>query len=146
MYYAATLTPAGGNHIVACRTSTDLTTWGERRVAYVDDEKGTFGGPTESPFVVRRGRSYYLFICNADRKRGYRATDVYRSLDPLSFRREELVGTVPAHAAEVVRDVDGAWYVSHCGWAQGGVHLAPLHWHDGEDEQDTSLPPPEAVA
>ena len=25
------------------------------------------------------------------------------------------------------------WYVSHCGWYQGGVYLAPLTWHDGED-------------
>jgi arabinan endo-1,5-alpha-L-arabinosidase len=147
MYHTATLDPAGGQHIVACRTSDDLVTWGERQVAFVDTaEAGTFGGSTESPFVVRRGRSYYLFLCNNDRRNGYRSTDVFASRDPLSFRLENKVGTVAAHAAEVVRDVDGSWYVSHCGWGQGGVYLAPLTWHDDEDENDTSLPVPGAAS
>jgi arabinan endo-1,5-alpha-L-arabinosidase len=52
------------------------------------------------------------------------------------------VGTLGVHAGEVVRDVDGRWYVSHCGWQRGGVYLAPLFWEDGEDDDDTSLPIP----
>lgn len=140
MYYTATSEPEGGRHVVACRTSRDLITWSERRVVFTDTETGTFGGPTESPFVVRRGRSHYLFICNADRRGGYDSTDVYRSEDPHLFRMEDRVGTLGVHAAEVVRDVDGRWYVSHCGWGRGGVYLAPLWWEDGEDDDDTSLP------
>lgn len=142
MYYTATTEPGGGHHIVACRTSDDLLTWNERGVAFLDTETGTFGGPTESAFVVRRGRSYYLFICNNDRRAGYDSTDVYRSPDPCRFVLEDKVGTTAAHAAEVIRDVDGQWYVSRCGWARGGVYLAPLVWADGEDDDDTSLPPP----
>jgi hypothetical protein len=142
MYYTATSEPEGGAHIVASRVSVDLVHWGEPRVVYVDEERGTFGGPTESPFVVRRGRSYYLFICNNDRRGGYDTTDVYRSVDPFHWCAEDRAGTINAHAAEVIRDVDGSWYVSRCGWGRGGVYLAPLLWVDGEDDGDTSLPPP----
>jgi beta-fructofuranosidase len=145
MSYPATSKPEGGSHIVACRTSDDLVTWSERVDAFTDTETGTFGGPTESPFVVRRGRSYYLFICNNDRRAGYDSTDVFRSYDPYRFTLEDKVGTIGAHAAEVIRDVDGLWYVSRCGWGRGGVYLAPLLWEDGEDDNDTSLPPPETV-
>jgi sucrose-6-phosphate hydrolase SacC (GH32 family) len=142
MYYTATQSPEGGNHVVACRTSADLVHWSERRIAYLDPETGTFGGPTESPFVVRRGRSYYLFICSNDRRGGYDCTEVYLSHDPFCWRREDQVGTIAGHAVEIIRDVDGSWYVSRCGWGRGGVYLAPLLWADGEDEGDTSLPPP----
>ncbi len=47
-----------------------------------------------------------------------------------------------AHAAEVVRDIEGNWYVSHCGWGQGGVYLSPLYWDDDLDKADTSLKKP----
>lgn len=53
---------------------------------------------------------------------------------------DDRVGRFDAHAAEVVRDVDGRWYVSHCGWYQGGVYLAPLTRHDGVD--DAAAPSP----
>ena len=42
-----------------------------------------------------------------------------------------------------VRDERGRWYVSHCGWYQGGLYLAPLEWRDGQDEDDTSMPVPD---
>ena len=133
MYYTATDPPTGGNHVVAYRTSTDLVTWGPRGLAFVDPAKGTGAGPTESPFVVHRGDWYYLFLSmRHDYIPGYYAdTEVFRSRDPLRFTIDDRVGRFDAHAAEVIRDVDGRWYVSHCGWYQGGVYLAPLTWHDG---------------
>ncbi len=131
MYYTATEPAEGGRHIVACRTSGDLVRWGERRIVYTDEECGTFGGPTESPFVVQRGDWFYLFICNNDRRAGYDDTDVLRSRDPFHWNFSDRVATLPAHAAEVVRDERGDWYLSHCGWFRGGVYLAPLTWHDG---------------
>lgn len=139
MYYTATSEPGGGNHIVACRTSKDLVSWGERSTVYTDRSKGTSGGPTESPFVVRRGDWYYLFI---GPRGGYRGTDVFRSKDPFNWDRATQVGHINSHAAEVVRDTDGKWYVSHCGWGEGGVYLAPLTWNDGLDKASTSMPPP----
>ncbi len=131
MYYTATIEPAGGNHIVACRRSKDLVHWGERSVVFVDEETGTFGGSTESPCVVRRGDVFYLFICNNDRRSGYDATDVFASRNPLHWTMEDRVATLNAHAAEVIRDVDGKWYITHCGWGRGGAYIAPLYWNDG---------------
>jgi hypothetical protein len=139
MYYTATSEPSGGNHVVAYRTSEDLIHWSERGIAFTDPSRGRWGGPTESPFVVRRGEWYYLFI---GPRQGYVGTDVFRSQDPLHFELTDKVGHIPSHAAEVVRDVDGAWYVSHCGWGQGGVYVAELRWNDGRDDAETSLPVP----
>jgi beta-fructofuranosidase len=130
MYYTANSEPKGGKHIVAARTSKDLVTWGPRRVVYTDTAEGTFGGPTESPFVVNRGPYWYLFIGPRD---DYSATEVFRSTDPFHWEMKDKVGRIPSHAAEVIRDTDGKWYVSRAGWGQGGVYLAPLTWHDGQD-------------
>jgi beta-fructofuranosidase len=126
MYYTATSEPDGGNHIVAYVTSNDLLTWSNRGVAFTDLSSGTWGGPTESPFVVKRGRFYYLFIGPRD---NYDSTHVFASDDPFLWTIEKKVGDLPAHAAEVMEDTDGRWYVSRAGWGKGGVYLAPLSWH-----------------
>lgn len=138
LYYTATSRPSGGHHVVAWRESEDLVHWGERKGnAFEHPKEGTFGGPTESPFVVEREGAYYLFIGPTGGyariegryvEDGYVGTVVYRSEDPFRFRLEDRVGTIRAHAAEVVRDDDGRWYVTHCGWGQGGLFLAPLEW------------------
>jgi hypothetical protein len=122
MFYTANSTPSGGNHIVAYRTSPDLRHWSERKTAFQHAQSGTFGGPTESPFVVQRGNDWYLFICCDG---GYESTKVYKSKDPLRFSADQLVGTIPAHAAEVVQD-GNQWYVTGAGWGKGGLFLAPL--------------------
>jgi arabinan endo-1,5-alpha-L-arabinosidase len=144
MYYTANSEPAGGNHIVAYRTSPDLVNWSDRKTAFTDPTIGTGGGPTESPFVVRRGPYYYLFL---SMRHGYipgfyADTGVFRSTDPFHWSLEDQVGEIEAHAVEVIRNSDGQWYVSHCGWYQDGVYLAPLSWHDGQDENETSMPVP----
>lgn len=125
MYYTANANPtAASNHLVAYRTSTDLTTWSERKIAYTDPVVGTGGGPTESPFVVQRDGWYYLFsCCRVD----YTSTQVIRSRDPFHFDVRDQVGHIPAHAAEIVQDGAQTW-VSAAGWGQGGVYLAPLSW------------------
>jgi arabinan endo-1,5-alpha-L-arabinosidase len=125
MYYTANSAPQGGNHIVATRTSTDLVHWSERSVAYTDSARGTGAGPTESPFVVARDEGYYLFI--GPRNWNYSLTEVFFSTDPFHFAGPA-IAKIPAHAPEVVRDVDGREYITHCGFFQGGLYLAPLTW------------------
>lgn len=127
MYYTATSRPEGGNHIVAYVTSNDLLTWTNRGVAFTDPSAGTWGGCTESPFVVQRGKSYYLFL---GPRNNYDSTHVFLSSDPFHWSIEKKVGDIPAHAAEVIQDADGKWYVSRAGWGKGGVYLAPLTWKD----------------
>jgi len=126
MYYDATSDPTGGNHVVAYATSDDLVHWsGRGGIAFRDPSVGTVAGPTESPFVVRHGAYYYLFI---GPRGGYVGTDVFRSTDPFHWDLQDKAGHIQSHAAEVVQDVDGSWYVSSDGWGQGGVYLAPLSW------------------
>jgi arabinan endo-1,5-alpha-L-arabinosidase len=139
MYYTATSAPKGGNHVVAYVTSQDLITWKNRGSAFKDPSKGTCGGNTESPFVVQRGENYFLFI---GPRGDYDGTDVFVSSSPYHWRGENKVGHIRAHAAEVVRDIDGKWYVSRCGWARGGVYLAPLVWKDQQQNPVTNISAP----
>jgi sucrose-6-phosphate hydrolase SacC (GH32 family) len=125
LYYAATSAPAGGYHTVKAVSSHDLVHWSNTTEVFRSDEKGTYGGPTESPFVVERDAHYYLFVCT---NHGYNETAVYASETPIHWRQEDLVGKFPAHAAEVIHTSDDRWYVSRAGWGQGGVFLAQLQW------------------
>jgi hypothetical protein len=125
MYYTATSSTSGGNHVVAYRTSDDLIHWSDRGIAYSDPSTGTTAGNTESPYVVDHDGTWYLFI---GPRPGYVGTDVFASANPFQFTSAPLVGHLPAHAAEVVQDTDGSMWVSSAGWSRGGVWLAPLQW------------------
>jgi arabinan endo-1,5-alpha-L-arabinosidase len=125
LYYAATSTPQGGNHTVKAATSRDLVHWSHKAEVFRDAETGTYGGPTESPFVVSRKGKYYLFVCT---NHGYNETAFYESDTPLHWDAARLTGKFPAHAAEVVETPEGKWYVSRAGWGQGGVYLAEVVW------------------
>jgi arabinan endo-1,5-alpha-L-arabinosidase len=124
LFYDATEPPKFGNHIIAYRTSTDLIHWSERHIAFTDPSKGDFGGPTESPFVIHHNEWWYLFT---GPRPEYRGTDVFRSQNPVDFQLSQQVGHINSHAAEIIND-DGDWWISHCGWGEGGVWLAPLQW------------------
>ena len=126
LYYTANSTPQGGNHLVACVTSTDLIHWDNKRIVFTDPESGTYGGPCESPFVVPKQGKYYLFI--GPRDHAYNKTGIFESNTPFSFHFENKVGEIPAHAAEVVVDDDGTYYTTRAGWGEGGVYLAPLYF------------------
>lgn len=78
-----------------------------------------------------------------DGERIYVSRDVFHSKVPFVWRYEDRVGHVRSHAAEVVCGKDGKWYVSTCGWGQGGVYLAPLIWKDELDGAPSSMPVPE---
>jgi len=145
MYYTATTKRSGGNHVVAYVTSKDLIHWGGRGIAFVDPSKGKWGGPCESPQIIRRGDRYYLMLGprNGDRIE-YVGTDVYVSRDPLHWKIENRVAHLRAHAPEVLRDVDGRWYISDCGWGRHGVYLAPLLWNDGLENPETNIAVPKA--
>lgn len=128
MYYTATEPARGGNHVVKYRTSRNLIEWSkEAGIAFRDPARGKRGGPTESPFIVQRGGSYYLFV---GPRHDYVTTAVFRSRDPFNFNLQHKVAVLHAHAPEVVQDRDGRWYLSSCGFGMGGVYLAPLYWRD----------------
>ena len=139
LYYTATSEPAGGAFIVAAAESHYLVHWGGRHTVYRDELTGTGGRPTESPFVVSVDGTYSLLIgpdwedlVTSHERTGrydpaaYRRTRVLASHDPLHFDLDGLVALVDAHAAEVIVDEAGHRWMSHCGWGQRGVFLAPL--------------------
>ncbi|MBQ2278129.1 MAG: glycosyl hydrolase family 32, partial [Clostridia bacterium] len=73
---------------------------------------------------------YYLFIGPfGGYGNAYSSTAVYESADPFAFPEENLVGRIPSHAAEII-ETDGKLYITHCGWGQGGVYLAPLFFEE----------------
>lgn len=146
MYYTATTKPKRGNHCITYVTSDDLIHWGNRGVAFIDPEVGRYGGLCESPQVIQRGDKYYLFLGPRNgNKVEYIGTDVYVSDDPFNWKIEDKVGHIAAHAPEVVRDVDGKWYVSDCGWARRGLRIAPLIWNDGLKDPKTNIVVPKKV-
>ncbi len=125
LYYTATSTPHGGNHTVESVTSQDLTHWSNKKEVFRHPEVGTYGGPTESPFVVSRNGKHYLFVCT---NAGYNQSAVYESDSPFHWDMANEVGKFPAHAAEIIQTPEGKWYASRAGWGQGGVYLAELNW------------------
>jgi beta-fructofuranosidase len=125
LYYTANLDRERNHHVVNVRTSRDLLNWSPARVAMVHPEQGTYGGPTESPFVVRYGDHFYLFVGPDG---GYHATKVYRSSNPYAWSHADQIYGFPSHAAEVVQDTDGRYYATDSGWDLNGVFLAPLTW------------------
>jgi sucrose-6-phosphate hydrolase SacC (GH32 family) len=128
MYYTCNSTPAGGNHCVACVRSDDLIHWTDKKVVFTSSIVGTTAGPCESPFVEKVGDTYFLFIGPfGGYDVAYCDTAVYASKDPFRFTEDDLVGRIPSHASEVLR-IDGEPYITHCGWGEGGVYLAPLHF------------------
>ncbi len=133
LYHTANLTPEGGHHTVAAVTSKDLIHWADKRTVFAHPSEGTFAGPTESPFVVRRGGRYYLFITDGG------TVNVYASNDRFAWTPSQQAYEFQAHACEVVRDERGNWFISHVGWEQGGLSLAPLIWKDGLDGEGSSL-------
>ncbi len=125
LYYTANLDSPKGNHTVNVRTSKDLKKWSPARIALTHPEQGTFGGPTESPFVVPYGGHFYLFVGPDG---GYHATKVYRSPNPYAWSHADQIYGYPSHASEIVQDVDGKYYATDSGWDLRGVYLAPMGW------------------
>jgi hypothetical protein len=125
MYYTGNSKPAGGHHVVYAVTSKDLVHWSDRKEVFRHSQVGTYGGPTESPFVVNRGGQFFLFVCtNAP----YNNTAVYESDDPFHWEMANQTGSIGAHAAEVVVTKNGETLVSRAGWGEGGLYLAKLEW------------------
>lgn len=129
-YYTRTFNEVDHRSVVAVRTGPDLYHWSAPKVVHIQPYEVNWGGDAESSFVVNRKGIFYLFICRAMTK--YNQTDVYWSKDPENFPRENLVCTLPLHAAEVIYDKKEGWFISNTGWDKKGLFLAPLQWKDAK--------------
>lgn len=126
MYYTATRPIEKGNHVVMAVESNDLVNWSDKKVVFTDPEIGTFGGPTESPFVVSRNNKFYLFVCTNN---PYDNTAVYESDSPYHWDYENKIADFPAHCAEVI-EAGNDWYISRAGWGNKGLYISKLTWFD----------------
>ncbi len=141
MYYSAVKKRQGGQDywVVGASTSRDLVNWSEMTIVF--DENLPNDPGVESPFVVKRGKDYYLFLSARPWHGGNHdgGVDVFRSRSPFSWNPvTDHVRRFPrdpdkAHAPEIVRDLDGKWYMTMCGHGKGGWWIAPLEWNDGLD-------------
>lgn len=131
MYYTANRPIAKGNHVVAKVTSDNLTEWSEPKIVFTHSRVGTFGGPTESPYVVTRKGKHYLFVCT---NTPYDNTAVYESDTTELWEEKDEIGQIGAHAAEVIELPGDKWYVTRAGWGRGGLFLAELKWLDQDEE------------
>lgn len=150
MYYSRVKERVDGEDYWALGTSvsTDLVHWTDHSLAFDEDRPADPG--VESPFVVRRGDRYYLFLSARPWPSG--GVDVFISEDPLHWEAADEPDhrVFPWHAAEVVRDLDGIWYLTLSGgfYEQNGLgddfKIAALQWLDGLDGETTSMPVPGA--
>jgi arabinan endo-1,5-alpha-L-arabinosidase len=134
-----------GQGCVSVHVSNDLQTWRFVRYALrcsADAPMRPAWGAIESPYVVRIGEWWHLFItytdCSAE---SYQQTLVFRSLNPFDFGTmtgqdadPAVIARLTAHAAEVILDESGQWHITTCGWLnkgiphEGCVSIAPLRW------------------
>lgn len=149
MYYSRVKEQVDGEDywVLGTSVSTDLLHWTDHQIAFDEDRPADPG--VESPFVVRRGDLYYLFLSARPWPSG--GVDVFVSEDPFHWETgdEPDHRIFPWHAAEVVRDLDGDWYLTLSGgyYEQNGLgddfKIATLDWLDGLDDEPTSMPAPE---
>lgn len=129
IYYCRCDSITGRLSGVGFRTSKDLVAWSAPSMALVlplSLSPSSFNsGNTESPFVFKRGSTWYLSICAA--ASSYHRTMLFSSDDPHHFKPEDgkPLEELDSHCAEYLRE--GDWMTS-AGWGAGGVFMSKLSW------------------
>ena len=117
--------------VVGYSTSHDLKKWSKPKICF---DENTSMPSVESPFVVQRGEYYYIFISARPWPYGY--TEVFRSKSPFLWKVTDKVKWMDWHAPEIIRDLDGKWHITLCGYepARNGFSVWPLYWNDYQNE------------
>ncbi|MEX0316246.1 MAG: family 43 glycosylhydrolase [Allomuricauda sp.] len=124
--------------VVGYSTSKDLVHWEGPKICF---DEHTESPGVESPFVVKRGEYYYLTLSARPWPHG--AQEFFRSKSPFLWKISDHVKRIdPWHAAEIIRDLDGKWYLSRSSGDQQDFRLAPMFWNDGLENEETSMLPP----
>lgn len=114
--------------VVGYTISKDLLNWTDYKICF---DEHTESPGVESPFVVKRGDSYYLTL-SARNTWPHGAQEIFRSRSPYKWEVADLVKSIsPWHAAEIVQDLDGKWYISRSSGDEQDFRLAPIIWNDG---------------
>lgn len=163
MYYgSASGETVYDKHAIGYRSSRDLIHWSARQIALKDWSKGDMDAPEglkapaspwpehtffRYPQVFRRGDTWYLLagpISNSNLGR-YHCSLIFTSQSPFlwtnhneAFHKNKRLFI--DGGGRIFRDNAGKWYVSTGNEMSGGIWIAPLHWNDGNDEKETSVP------
>jgi beta-fructofuranosidase len=122
MYYS--LMKDDKHWVVGFSTSDDLYTWSEPQICF---DENTESPGVESPFVVKHDDFYYLFLSARPWPAG--GEDIFRSKSPFSWNPKNIVKRIdPWHAAEVVRDLNGKWFLTLSSGMEEDLRMAPLYW------------------
>jgi beta-xylosidase len=124
LYYTRCDSKEGRHSGVAYRTSYDLNTWSEPRMALVLEHTPPMfnSGYTESPFVFEKDGWFYLSVTSYPVE--WDATFLFRSKSPYSFKGPP-VARLRAHAAEWIVE-GGQLFMTHCGAGQKGVYISQV--------------------
>jgi hypothetical protein len=125
--------------VVGHSISNDLLSWGKPQICF-DDDSADPG--VESPFVVRRGDYYYLFLASRPWLSG--KTEIFRSKSAHAWKTADKLKSMNWQVPEIIRDLDGKWYITLGGPGSSGFSIWPLYWNDGLDIAETSVPVPRA--
>ena len=129
---------------ISCFSSSDLLVWEFEGFALTSGDEAPLNpgwGAMESPFVIKNGNSYYLFVTYTNSSDDtYCNTLVFCSENPQEFGEYNggVGGAIPitvinAHAPEILVE-NGQYYITTCGWRgkpiphDGAVSIAPLDW------------------
>jgi len=148
MYYAGA-EPAAitGKHAIVYATSQDLLHWNGRHIAMLDNEQGASPWPEQSfimqPQVFSRGNTWYLLAgpINGNNLSGNQGLYVFTSDSPQQWEITNANKRIFAQSGSIVRDTDGAWYITHNNSTSGGTWLAPLYWNDTLSKWNSSIMP-----
>ncbi|TKG94255.1 hypothetical protein EYV94_13305 [Puteibacter caeruleilacunae] len=115
--------------VVGYSTSTNLEEWSEFKICF---DEHTESPGVESPFVVQRGRKYYLFLSARPWPVG--GEDVFVSNNPYKWELKDQVKRIfPWHAAEIIQEKNGQWYMSLAsGIEDDDLRIAPVNWNKGK--------------
>jgi beta-fructofuranosidase len=121
--------------VVGYSVSNDLIEWSKPEICF---DENTESPGVESPFVVQRGEYYYLFLSARPWPQG--GEDVFRSKTPYRWKPDDFIERIePWHAAEIVRDLDGKWYLTlSSGKESKDFRIAPIYWNDGIESDSVS--------
>jgi hypothetical protein len=131
-YYMGHKQDAKIQSAIFCRTSVDLQKWSEPVMVSGGGTPATqdrwYGGDAECPFVVQRGKLFYLF-----RNQQYGPNNLntqYCSDDPLSFGVDDdshLISTLAVAAPEIIQH-DDVYYIAALKTELDGIRIARLKW------------------
>ncbi len=121
-----------GEGAIYCRTSKDLSHWGESKMVSYGGRGGK--GPTaaECPFVIYLPDEhyFYLFRAHPTKETGEYETTMYRSPDPLDFGIDDdryVIGTLPTEAARIIFH-DRHYYIAALKSDYTGIRMARFKW------------------